>query len=328
MPTIAGAFSRALTAAAYRPSVRLLRPIRRDTRAGPAARCHASAGHHLGRPPFRRAPPRPSPAPGMRNTHAITMKQTSTSRIRPGPTAPARIRTRPSTRTSAHSSMCGTASWRRRRIKITFTSESTRSGLTSRRNKPRAHVRTDHGPVSRCSILTRTVATGAARGSMRQSSRADLPPGSHTRLVRGCPGAEIRLLSRPTLRVPGASGPHAQHTHAPTIDRRPTLPGMPSCGASAVPWGPRRSLCWFQPTDRFCEDVGVSELERRPSIRMSRRQREQRAFRLIVAGGASGALGAVGLVLAIFGVVGPGIPILLLVIAAVCAAILRRTVGR
>lgn len=72
----------------------------------------------------------------------------------------------------------------------------------------------------------------------------------------------------------------------------------------------------------------MSDIERRPGGRMTRRQREQRAFGLLVAGGLSGALGAVGLALAIFGVVGAGIPILLLVLAAICGLLLRRAVGR
>jgi len=47
-----------------------------------------------------------------------------------------------------------------------------------------------------------------------------------------------------------------------------------------------------------------------------------------VAGGVAGAVGVVGLALAIFGVVGAGIPILLLIIAAVCGFLFRRTVSR
>ena len=44
-------------------------------------------------------------------------------------------------------------------------------------------------------------------------------------------------------------------------------------------------------------------------------------------GGVLGLVGVAGLVLAIFGVVGAGIPILLLIIAAVCGFLFRRTVS-
>jgi hypothetical protein len=70
----------------------------------------------------------------------------------------------------------------------------------------------------------------------------------------------------------------------------------------------------------------MSDLERRGSY-TPRRAREQRAYRLAVAGGVAGAIGVVGLALAIFGVVGAGIPILLLIIAAVCGFLFRRTVS-
>jgi hypothetical protein len=59
----------------------------------------------------------------------------------------------------------------------------------------------------------------------------------------------------------------------------------------------------------------------------SRRAREQRAYRLVVAGGAAGAVAAVGLVLAIVGVIGYGIPVLALIVAVVCLLLFRRTVS-
>jgi hypothetical protein len=59
----------------------------------------------------------------------------------------------------------------------------------------------------------------------------------------------------------------------------------------------------------------------------SRRSREQRAYRLVVAGGAAGAIGVVGLVLAIVGVIGFGIPVLALVVAVICLFLFRRTVS-
>ncbi len=72
----------------------------------------------------------------------------------------------------------------------------------------------------------------------------------------------------------------------------------------------------------------MSNLERRPGGHLTRKQREQRVLRLIVVGGVSGLAGGIGLVLAVAGVVGAGIPILLLVLAAVCALLIRRTLGR
>jgi hypothetical protein len=59
----------------------------------------------------------------------------------------------------------------------------------------------------------------------------------------------------------------------------------------------------------------------------TRRAREQRAYRLVVAGGGSAAVGVVGVVLALVGVIGYGLPILALIVAAVCALAFRRTVS-
>jgi hypothetical protein len=70
----------------------------------------------------------------------------------------------------------------------------------------------------------------------------------------------------------------------------------------------------------------LADLQRRGSY-TPRRTREQRAYRLAVTGGVLGAVGAVGLVLAIFGVVGAGLPLLALVIAAVCFVLFRRAVS-
>ena len=72
----------------------------------------------------------------------------------------------------------------------------------------------------------------------------------------------------------------------------------------------------------------MADIERRSGRRPSRRQREQRAFQLVVIGGISGAIGVVGIVLAIAGVVGSGIPVLALIVAAICFVLFRRTVGR
>lgn len=59
----------------------------------------------------------------------------------------------------------------------------------------------------------------------------------------------------------------------------------------------------------------------------SRRSREQRAYRLAVAGGTAGVVTAIGLVLAIVGAIGLGVPILAGIVAAVCAFLFRQTVS-
>jgi hypothetical protein len=70
----------------------------------------------------------------------------------------------------------------------------------------------------------------------------------------------------------------------------------------------------------------MNDLERRGSY-VPRRTREQRAYRLVVAGGTLGVVAVVGFVLAIAGVIGWGIPILALVLAAVCGLLFRRAVS-
>ena len=61
--------------------------------------------------------------------------------------------------------------------------------------------------------------------------------------------------------------------------------------------------------------------------RLPRSAREQRAYRLVLAGGTLGVVAVVGFVLAIAGAIGWGIPFLAAVLAAVCAFLFRRTVG-
>jgi hypothetical protein len=70
----------------------------------------------------------------------------------------------------------------------------------------------------------------------------------------------------------------------------------------------------------------VANLEKRGGY-TPRRVREQRAYRLVVAGGVAGTVGVVGLVLAIAGVVGAELPILALIVAALCAWGFVRTVN-
>ena len=71
----------------------------------------------------------------------------------------------------------------------------------------------------------------------------------------------------------------------------------------------------------------MANIERSGGQRPSRRQREARAYRLTMLTGGLGAVGVVGLVLAIAGVIGAGLPIIALVLAAVCFFLLRRSLG-
>jgi hypothetical protein len=71
----------------------------------------------------------------------------------------------------------------------------------------------------------------------------------------------------------------------------------------------------------------MGDLSRRSGGPPSRRGRERRAYQLAVVGGGAGVVGAVGLVLAVVGVVGLGLPVLALIVAAVCGLLFRRTVS-
>jgi chemotaxis response regulator CheB len=71
----------------------------------------------------------------------------------------------------------------------------------------------------------------------------------------------------------------------------------------------------------------MSNLQRRGSY-TPRRAREQRAYRLAVLGASSGGLGAISVVLAAVGVVTWGLPIILLIIAAVSAFGFMRATGQ
>jgi hypothetical protein len=69
----------------------------------------------------------------------------------------------------------------------------------------------------------------------------------------------------------------------------------------------------------------MSDLERRPS-RVPRRTREQRAYRMVVAGGVFAAVAVVGFVLAAAGVLGWGIPFIAAALAIVCGFLFRQSV--
>ena len=79
-------------------------------------------------------------------------------------------------------------------------------------------------------------------------------------------------------------------------------------------------------TGRYGYAHGRPDTEFRPSS-LQAFNREQRAYRLVVAGGVAGAVAVVGLVLAIVGVIGYALPVLALVIAVICAFLFRRSVS-
>ena len=70
----------------------------------------------------------------------------------------------------------------------------------------------------------------------------------------------------------------------------------------------------------------MAELQKRGSY-TPRRVREQRAYRLVVGGSVAGIVGVVTLVLAIAGVVSGAIPVIALIVAALCAWGFSRTVN-
>lgn len=59
-----------------------------------------------------------------------------------------------------------------------------------------------------------------------------------------------------------------------------------------------------------------------------RRVRERQAYRLALAGSTAGVVGVVGIVLAIAGVFSAALPVIALIIAALCAVGFMRTVGQ
>jgi hypothetical protein len=69
----------------------------------------------------------------------------------------------------------------------------------------------------------------------------------------------------------------------------------------------------------------MSDLERRTGSRLTRRQREDRAYRLVLATGGFAALFVAALVLSIVGVIGGGWAVLMAVLAVICGLVLRQT---
>jgi hypothetical protein len=72
----------------------------------------------------------------------------------------------------------------------------------------------------------------------------------------------------------------------------------------------------------------MSDIQRRPGSRPSRRQREQRAYRLVLGTGAFTVLFVATLVLSIAGVIGGGWAVLFALLAVACGLLLRQTLRR
>lgn len=70
----------------------------------------------------------------------------------------------------------------------------------------------------------------------------------------------------------------------------------------------------------------MSDLERRSGSRLSRRQREQRAYTLVIVGGGAGLVAVVTGLLALFTGFSWSIPVLAAILAVLCLVIFRRTV--
>ena len=71
----------------------------------------------------------------------------------------------------------------------------------------------------------------------------------------------------------------------------------------------------------------MSNLDRRGGY-TPRHVREKRAYRLATVGAGAGGLGVITLVLSVVGIISFGIPVLLLIIAALCAYGFMRTTGK
>jgi len=70
----------------------------------------------------------------------------------------------------------------------------------------------------------------------------------------------------------------------------------------------------------------VADIQKRGSY-TPRRERERRAYQLVVTGGVAGAVGVVTLVLALVGVIGYALPVVSIIVAVICAVMFRRMVG-
>jgi hypothetical protein len=79
-------------------------------------------------------------------------------------------------------------------------------------------------------------------------------------------------------------------------------------------------------SDHLSRTHSMSDISPRPN-RTPRRTREERAYKLVVAGGAAAVIAVVTFVLAIIGIMGLTIPLLAAIVAVLCGWLFRRTVS-
>jgi hypothetical protein len=70
----------------------------------------------------------------------------------------------------------------------------------------------------------------------------------------------------------------------------------------------------------------VANIEKRGSY-TPRRERERRAYQLVVTGGVAGGVFVVSLVLSIVGLIGATLPVISLIVAIICLVMFRRMVS-
>lgn len=68
----------------------------------------------------------------------------------------------------------------------------------------------------------------------------------------------------------------------------------------------------------------MSDLEPRGDRRLTRREREDRAYKLVLATAGSGAVAVIGAILAALDIIGGTLPLLAAVLAVICFIMLRR----
>ena len=71
----------------------------------------------------------------------------------------------------------------------------------------------------------------------------------------------------------------------------------------------------------------MANLEKRGGGYTPRRQRERRAYQLVVTGGVAGGVAVVSLVLALIGAISFTLPVVSIIVAVICAVMFRRMVG-
>jgi putative flippase GtrA len=71
----------------------------------------------------------------------------------------------------------------------------------------------------------------------------------------------------------------------------------------------------------------MTDLSPRPNRTPSRRSREDRAYKLVLAGGTAAVVAVVTFVLAIVGILSFGVPVVAALVAALCGWLFRRTVS-